>query len=337
MRDPPCGDRRGLDHGNRLSARFTSATFGEIVAGFARDDNRSEFNPLTVIRALTTSAWSDPCFQFVETNYPKGITVDKKLLVKLLASTALVAGATSAYAVPFYWTDWQGSDLDPGVGFRAQGTITTPSATVTVTYSNARGVGFYQPSGGTDYWVGGSGPTSPYTSSLVDNRPTGTDIIALQYAGPQTLTFSQAIANPVFAFVSLNGNGYAFNQDFEILSLGGVDGNACGYWGCGGASKVVVDKGGGVLEYQLNSNNVGGTEPHGTIRFLGTFDTLTWSSSSNEFWNGFTVGVQGTAVDVCKIDPTLPGCGTPRVPEPASLVLVTLGLAALRLTRRARR
>ncbi len=211
-------------------------------------------------------------------------------------------GTEAGSSAEFHWTDWKGADLDPGPGFKAKGTITTPTAEVTVTYTNPNGVGFYQSEGGTDYWVDRrrrrDPATSPYTSTLVPNIPTGTDLIALSKKGTQTLEFSQPIATPVFAFASLNGNGYAFDQDFEILSIGGVGGKQCGYWGCGGASKVVVDRGGGVFEYQLNSNNVGGAEPHGTIRFTGTFSKMTWRSSSNEYWNGFTVGVQGTAEEV---------------------------------------
>jgi len=81
----------------------------------------------------------------------------------------------------------------------------------------------------TDYYISVGARASPYTSAVVDNRPTGTDIISLSHAGTQTLQFLEAIANPVFAFVSLNGNGCAFDQDFELLRVGGVDGHACGF------------------------------------------------------------------------------------------------------------
>ena len=125
-----------------------------------------------------------------------------------------------------------------------------------------------------------------------DNDP-GHEIIDARSRRHADAAVLGAIANPVSLVAQRNG--YAFDQDFDILSVGGVDGHACGYWGCGGVSKVVVDLGGGNFEYQLNSNNVGGTEPHGTLQFKGAFDTVTWRSSTNEFWNGFTVGVQGTA------------------------------------------
>ena len=219
----------------------------------------------------------------------------------------------------YSWTDWQTSSSTNG--FTGFGTITTTSTSVSVTYNNPQGIAFYQTGTGVDYFQNGPGAggrdaaDSPYTSTVVENIPTAAEMIALQFAGTQTLTFSEAIANPVFSYVSLNSNGYAFDQDFEILSVGGVDGNDPGYWGAGTSSKQVVDLGGGNFEYRL----VGTGEPHGTIRFLGSFDTLTWRSLSNEFWNGFTVGIEGTSSEVFGA-----------VPEPASIAMWSVfGVAGL--------
>src|SRR5690606_18765290 len=53
--------------------------------------------------------------------------------------------------------------------------------------------------------------------------------------------------------------------------------------------KQVVDLGNGQYEYQL----LGSGEPHGTIRFRGAFDSVSWRSMTAENWNGFTVGIGG--------------------------------------------
>lgn len=230
----------------------------------------------------------------------------------------LIGLSASVNANTIYWTDWTTSSNT--AGFTASGTITTPTSSVDVTYNNPAGVGFYQTSAGIDYWQnarsGRNPATSPYTSDKVDNIPTGTDIIALRYEGLQTLTFSETIANPIFSYVSLNGNGYAFDQDFEILSVGGVDGNDPGYWGSGTSYKNVVDLGGGNFEYQL----LGTGEPHGTLRFTGAFDSVTWRSLTSEYWNGFTVGVEGTEDEIF---------GNDVVPEPTTMILFGFGLLGL--------
>jgi hypothetical protein len=254
-------------------------------------------------------------------------------LQPLVLTTAIVANfvlfqSASAQAAIINWTDWTTSNNSLNSNFIAQGTITTATSSVDVTYSNPQGIAFYQPSGGTDYWqnnrTGRTPATSPYTSTTVSNIPTGTDLIALQSAGNQTLTFSQTIANPVFSYVSLNGNGYAFDQDFNILSVGDpATGKDCGYWSCGTSSKsIVFNPSNGTTEYQL----IGTGEPHGTLQFTGVFDTVSWRSLSYENWNGFTVGIQGTAAEV------FPATA---VPEPFTIIGTLIGgTAAIRMRKK---
>ncbi|MDA0264821.1 MAG: choice-of-anchor C family protein [Chloroflexi bacterium] len=270
------------------------------TATTANSDYTGQTNQTLTIPAGLTSGTIT-----VATTDDTDVEPDETLNVNL---TGVLATNSAVASGPIFWTDWTGT-FSGGAG---QGTITTGTSTVGVTYSNPQGISFYQPAGGIDYYANNffgtsrDPATSPFTSVVVQNIPTGTDIVGLQYAGSQTLTFSEIIANPVFSYVSLNGNGYGFDQDFEILSFGDPsDGNDCGYWGCGTSYKNVVDLGGGAFEYQL----LGTGEPHGTIRFLGAFDTLTWRSLSNETWNGFTVGVQGTAAEVSLNVSVLDGSG----------------------------
>lgn len=206
-------------------------------------------------------------------------------------SSGLLLAAASAFAAPVTWADWTGGT--PGAAGSATGTLTIGSETVDIGYSGE--IAFIQTAGGTNYFI----PSAPYVSSQVDNAPPGPDIIALSTATSKTLTFSRPIDNLFFAVVSLNGNGYAFNQDFSIVSMG------AGFWGDGTLTRS--EPGGGI--YQLN----GSGEPHGVIRFTGAVSSITWTSLTNENWNGFTVGTYGIAP----------------VPEPQTYALMLAGLVAV--------
>ena len=180
-------------------------------------------------------------------------------------------GFTGTFTFPVFWTDWTSGIA--GSNGSATGVLSVNGSPVTVNYSGE--IAFIQTNGGTNYWS----PSSPYISATVPNAPGTTDIIALSQASQKTVTFSQPITDPLFAIVSLNGNGYRFNRDFRILSSGS------GYFGNGTFTRV--DLGNGLYEVD------GSGEPHGVIQFLGTFNSISWTSLTNENWNGFTIGVTG--------------------------------------------
>lgn len=239
-------------------------------------------------------------------------------LASLILSASCVINVANAGVI--YWADWQSgtSTMANGPITKVLGEFVTNTATVDITYTNNQGIAFLQTGAGTDYFKEQNVPrnptTSPYTSTVVDNIPTASEMIALEFAGSQTLSFSESVANVVFSYVSLNDNGYSFNQDFDILSVGSVDGNDPGHFGAGTSTKSMVTLANGDVEYRLEGTG----EPHGTIQFKGAFDQVSWNSLSEEYWNGFTVGIQGTSQDVFT-----------DVPEPSTLAIFALGIMGL--------
>ncbi|OJW17846.1 MAG: hypothetical protein BGO49_30610 [Planctomycetales bacterium 71-10] len=205
----------------------------------------------------------------------------------------MLAATTGVHAAPVLWVDWTGGT--PGANGSAQGVLTVDGETVDVTYTGQ--IQFLQTGapGETNYFI----PSAPYVSATVDDAPGTSDIIALSTATSHTLTFSKAVKDLLFAVVSLNGNGYRFDSDFEILSMGQ------GYWGNGTLTKDTSTPG----EYLLN----GSGEPHGVVEFTANVTSITWTSLTNENWNGFTIGVRGLAA----------------VPEPSSLVMAGVAAAAV--------
>ncbi len=219
----------------------------------------------------------------------------KPLSRTLLTSAALLTlGAAPVHAATINWTDWTSVSAAASQVF---GMLTVGSSTVNVTYSGA--YYFAQTSGGTNYWD----PDAPYLSTTVENAPPAYDIIALSTGGSKTITFSQAVVDPLIALVSWNGNTVDFGVPIEILSYD------TGYWGNGTPN--------------LNNSGTGfygDGEVHGVIKLPGTFTSITFNDTP-ELWHGFTVGVIGLG-------------SSNGVPEPASLTLLGMGLAGLAGLRR---
>jgi hypothetical protein len=219
----------------------------------------------------------------------------RRALRYALAATIAVATATPATA-QVSWTDWTSSNSGAGT---AAGSLMFGATTVNVTYSG--GFQFVQTTCGTNYYA-----PNVYTSVAIPTAPTPCDIIAIRTGGLKTISFSQAVVNPVFALVSWNGqSGVTFSNAIEVLSQG------TGYWG--GGSLSVTGTGSNVL--------VSTGEAHGTIRVLGTVTSVTFTDAT-ENWHGITVGAQGL--------PTTP------VPEPSTYALLATGLVGLATLRKRR-
>lgn len=225
-----------------------------------------------------------------------------------IALLAAVASTASVSAAQYHYTDWTSASPSAGT---ASGVITLPDlSTVTVNFEainpdNSPGsFSFAQTAGGVNYW----NPSTPYISSQVENAPPDTDIVALVGGQNQTykVTLSAPIKDPIMAIVSLGRGGsntkYDFDSPFTIVSQG------AGYWG-GGPTALT----------QLPGDVLNGNEGHGTIQFIGTFSTFSWTVPSPENWHGFTFGIRTTE----RLEPPVS-----TVPDAAS----SLGLMALSFT-----
>lgn len=208
----------------------------------------------------------------------------------------------------YAWVDWQSVDVNGGT---ATGVITLAGGTqVTVNLRVADPAGpaplFGYTNNGSN--VGGiagfpyhnwfSSTPSTYTSAYVLNHPGFDDDIIGLAGGAESghplssyiITFSPAVSDPAMAIMSLGAGGnpstYDFDRTFEIVSQGG------GRFG-GGSASLVAGAG----------ETLTGNEGNGTIRFLGSFSTFSWSVPDGEVWHGFTIGVRGLA------DPTFDSDG----------------------------
>lgn len=210
--------------------------------------------------------------------------------VRYLFAALLVTTGVSAQAATITWNQWSsgtaGAMGPVAVGFSAGG---NPAALV-ANYPS---------------WT----PASTWADgSVVDNGPAQSGGIIQLYGGTanvNTLTFSTAIINPVFAIWSLGNPGSSASFDFI------------------GATPVFV-AGGPNAEYggssiSISGNSVSGKEGNGTVMFVGTYSSLSWTNPTYEGWYGFNVGM------------------TAAVPEPETYALMLAGLAAVGFVARRRR
>jgi hypothetical protein len=189
----------------------------------------------------------------------------------------------------YNYVDWTAAN--PGAG-SASGTITlgdghTVGVQLQVLNPNGSAGSFLgaQTSGGAYFWANQSGNDfRPYVSASVPNPPPDADIIQLigGSSSRYRITFSEPIKDPIMPVLSLGSGGtpaeYDFDREFELVS------SAAGYFG-GSASTLQVHPG----------QVLWGNEGHGTVRFIGTFSTFSWTAPLGEYWHGFTLGIRTTS------------------------------------------
>lgn len=222
---------------------------------------------------------------------------------KSLATAALTATAAlfviPAHAEQIYWTQWD--TFAYGSPGSASGVMHLPGGDVTVTYAGEI-VNRSDPGDWSQY-------PGTYTSAAVDNAPTPSNV-SIQLVGGDaailnTITFSTSVVNPVMAIQSLGQPNvlavYDFgNIGFNLLSQGS------GHWNlpCNNCLTQV-------------GNALHGYEGNGTIQFMGTFSSLSWTVAPGEDYHMFTIGAP--------------------VPEPEAWALLLAGLGIVGGIARRRR
>jgi hypothetical protein len=227
----------------------------------------------------------------------------KRLLVNSVSALLFAACAVStsalAHADTIAWANWSSaSSGNPG---SATGTV----GAINVSYSG-------QTSGLTNVpsWT----PVSTFTGGVVGNAPPHTPTIQIEggSALTETISFSSTVVDPIFAIWSLGQGGLAASFDFSSKS-----GQAFNILGGGPSAEF----GGSALT--STGSVVHGNEGNGLVQFIGSFDSITFTTPNFENYYAFTVGYDTTLTPV-----------TPTVPEPATLSLFGFGLAALPMVRR---
>lgn len=222
----------------------------------------------------------------------------KKSLATAVIACGTLAAALPAAAASIDWASWN-SPVTGNTTGSATATFATAGVTAGYTGELQQFVANYP-----SYT-----PAGTFSGGTVGNAPPSANGILKIFGGPNTLTstitFSQAVVNPVIAIWSLGQPGLSAQFDFDhafTIESGGPNAEY------GGATITSI------------GNNVFGSEGNGVIQFAGSINSISWTNPVYENWYGFTVGVPVAAV-----------------PEPETYALLLAGLGALVLVTRRRK
>ncbi len=213
------------------------------------------------------------------------------------ALVSLAAAAPFSSADASVWTVW--GSATPSTGNQNNGSATGALGSVTVSYTGEVNSSINNPfCGGLCLNYPSWTPTSTYAGGIVTTAPAPSDgliqLVGGDGSGLDKITFSSPVTNPIIAIWSLGAANTPAEFIFSATPTFEAGGPSAEY--SGGPVSVLGDV-------------VSGLEGNGTVAFLGTFSSISFTTPEHEDWYGFTVGEA--------------------IPEPSTWAMMGLGFAGL--------